>query len=110
VWVSDPVTIYYLPGTIGWSNVFDGAPITLPTVLWLPQAQTGDGNFGVKNNQFGFNIAWASGQTVVVEACSNLSNPVWLPVSTNTLVGGTSYFSDPQPATLPGRFYRLRSP
>jgi hypothetical protein len=29
-------------------------------------------------------------------------------VSTNALVGGTSYFSDPQPANLPGRFYRLK--
>jgi hypothetical protein len=64
---------------------------------------------GVCSNQFGFNIAWASGQTVVVEAFTNLSNPVWLPVSTNILVGGASYFSDQQPANLPGRFYRLYS-
>jgi hypothetical protein len=101
----DPATVYYLPGTLGWSNTF----AERPTALWLPQAQTGDGNFGVRNNQFGFNINWTSGQTVVVEACTNLSNPVWLPVSTNTLVNGSSYFSDPQPANLPGRFYRLRS-
>ena len=38
----------------------------------------------------------------------SVSNPVWLPVSTNTLAGGTSYFSDPQPANLFSRFYRLR--
>jgi BspA type Leucine rich repeat region (6 copies) len=100
-------TVYYLPGTLGWDDF--SANTGLPTALWLPQVQTGDGNFGVKNHQFGFNIAWASGQTVVVEACTNLTNPVWLPVSTNTLVGGTSHFSDPQPASLPGRFYRAVS-
>jgi BspA type Leucine rich repeat region (6 copies) len=107
----DAPVIHYLPGTTGWSNTFAGyGNFSLPTALWLPQAQTGDGSFGVRSNQFSFNITWASGQTVVVEACTNLSNPDWLPVSTNTLVGGTSYFSDPQSPNLPRRFYRLRSP
>jgi BspA type Leucine rich repeat region (6 copies) len=107
-WSLDPAKAYYLPGTAGWAAF--SANTGIPTVLWLPQAQTGDASFGVRSNQFGFNIAWASGQTVVVEACTNLFNPVWLPVSTNTLINGSSYFSDPQPANLPGRFYRLRSP
>jgi BspA type Leucine rich repeat region (6 copies) len=102
----DPATVYYLQGTLGWSNTFAGRP----TALWLPQAETDDGSFGVRTNQFGFNINWASGQTVVVEACTNLQNPGWLPVSTNTLTGGVSYFSDPQSPNLPGRYYRLRSP
>jgi hypothetical protein len=31
-------------------------------------------------------------------------------VSTNTLVEGWSYFSDPEWATFPARFYRVRSP
>jgi hypothetical protein len=46
----------------------------------------------------------------VVEACTNLSNPVWQPVQTNTFTAGTAYFSDPQWTNYPGRFYRLRSP
>jgi hypothetical protein len=54
--------------------------------------------------------SWPSGQTIVVEAATNLSNPNWIPVATNTVTSGTSYFSDPQPANLPNRFYRLRSP
>ncbi len=89
-----------------WGATFD----KLPTALWLPQAQTGDDNFGVQTNQFGFNLNWASGQTVVVEACTNLANPVWNPVATNTLMDGSSYFSDSQWTNYPGRFYRLRSP
>jgi hypothetical protein len=100
------VTVYYLLGTTGWGATYGGRP----AVLWNPQAQTGDGSFGVQNNQFGFNIAGSSGLVIVVEASTNLSNPVWTPISTNTLTGGTSYFSDPQWTNYSSRFYRLRSP
>ena len=103
------INVYYLPGTTGWSSTFANVPTEL-TVLWLPLAQTGDGSFGVRTNQFGFNINWASGQTVVVEACTNLTNPVWSPVQTNILTDGSSYFSDPQWTNYPSRFYRLSSP
>ncbi len=48
--------------------------------------------------------------TVVVEACKNMANPIWFAVSTNTLTGGSSSFSDPDWANYPARFYRLRSP
>jgi len=98
-------TIYDLPGTTGWGTLFDG----WPTASWLPQLQTGNGSFGVQSNQFGFNISWAGNMVVVVEAATNLANPVWIPVSTNTLAGGTSYFSDPQWTNYPGRYYRLSS-
>jgi len=37
-------TVYYLPGTTGWSNSFDGRP----AVLWNPLIQTGDGSFGCR--------------------------------------------------------------
>ena len=100
-------TVYYLPGTTGWGTTFGGRP----TVLWNPQVQTSDASFGVRTNRFGFTITWASEQLViVVEACTNLANPVWSPVGTNTLTGGSSYFSDPQWTNYPARFYRLRSP
>jgi hypothetical protein len=67
-------------------------------------------NFGVRTNQFGFTIIGNDGLFVVVEATTNLFNPTWFPVSTNTLTGGSSYFSDPQWTNHPTRFYRLRSP
>jgi hypothetical protein len=104
--VLEAATVYYLPSTSGWSNTFAG----LPTALWLPQVQTGDASFGVRTNQFGFNINWTSDQTVVVEACTNLANSLWQPVQTNTLTSDSVYFSDPQWANYPARFYRLRSP
>jgi hypothetical protein len=102
----DSCTVYYLAGTTGWEPTFSGRP----TALWTPEVQISDASFGVRTNQFGFNLNWASGTTVVVEACTNLANPIWYPVATNTLTGGSSYFSDPQWTNYPARFYRLRSP
>ena len=98
--------VYYLPGTTGWTMPFGG----FPTTLWLPQAQASGSSFGVIANQFGFNINWASGQTVVVEASTNLSLTDWQPVQTNILATDSVYFCDPQWANYPGRFYRLSSP
>jgi uncharacterized protein YkwD len=46
----------------------------------------------------------------VVEACTNLVNPDWSSVGTNTLTGGSSYFSDPEWTNSSARFYRFRSP
>ena len=95
-----------MPETSGWGTTLAGRP----TALWRPQVQTSDASFGVKLNQFGFNITWADGRVVVVDASTNLATPVWTPVSTNTLAGGSSYFSDPHWTNAPTRFYRLRSP
>jgi len=83
---SPDVTVYYLPGTTGWDDFALLAGV--PTALWLPAMQTGDGSFGVRTNQFGFNISWASNKTVVVEACTNLANPDWQPMQTNMLTSG----------------------
>jgi len=98
-------TVYYLPGTTGWGTTFAGRP----AVLWKPLVQISDAGFGVRTNLFGFTITWANNQVVVVEAATNLANPAWTPVGTNTLIGGSSYFSDPQWTNYPARFYRLRS-
>jgi hypothetical protein len=56
MFMSDPTTVYYLPGATGWSSTFGGAPV----VMWNPAIQTDDGGFGAENNQFGFNINWIS--------------------------------------------------
>ena len=83
--------------------------VLVPVVSWNPQMQTSDASFGVRTNQFGFNITGNSGLVVVIEACTNLASPIWFPVQTNTLTGGSSYFSDPLWTNHPARFYRLRS-
>ena len=97
-------TVYYLNGTTGWGPTFGG----IATKPWLPQIQTGDSTFGVNTTQFGFTLDWANGMSVVVEACTNLANPVWLPVGTNVINGG-SRFIDPLWSRYPRQFYRLRS-
>ena len=103
------ITIYYyLPGATGWSTTFGGRP----TALWPPQVQTGDANFGVWADQFGFTIHWTSGMTVVVEATTSLANPnpSWVPLEAHTFKGDSWFFSDPDWANYPSRFYRVRSP
>ncbi len=77
--------------------------------IWDPQMQD-DEFFGVQSNRFGFNIIGSSNLSVVIEACTNLVNPVWVPVETNILTEGRFYFSDPAWTNYPARFYRLRQP
>jgi PKD repeat protein len=110
VFTDDSASVaYYLPGTTGWGSNFDGIP-TAPWFLANPLILNDNSSIGVKSNRFGFTISWATNITVVVEACTNLANPTWQPVSTNTLGGGSSYFQDPQWTNYPRRFYRLSAP
>jgi hypothetical protein len=102
------VTVYYLPGTTGWTQF--AADTGLTPVPWNPLIQTGDGAFGLNGSQFGFNIAGTGTITVVVEACTNLACPVWVPIQTNTLANGSCCFSEPFQPGNPARFYRVRSP
>lgn len=82
---------------------FQGVPTLLhPEVLY-------DTSFGMVSNRFGFNINWNSGQVVVVDANTNLNTTNWLPIATNTLVGGPWYFIDSKWTNFIGRFYRIRS-
>ena len=94
-------TVYYLPGTTGWGATFGSRP----TMLWNPQATAA----GVTGGLFGFTITGPTNAVIVVIACTDLSNPAWIPVSTNTLTAGTSVFSDPQTSACPRRFYRFSS-
>jgi hypothetical protein len=98
---------YYVPGTTGWSSTFGG----LPTALWYqPNPVILDRSYVLGATRFGFTISWATNIPVVVEASTNLANPVWTSVATNTLVNGTNYFSDRRLPIYPNRYYRLRSP
>ena len=75
-----------LAGDHGW-----GARGDLPTSSWVlpnPVILTSAPSFGLRTNQFGFTISWATNASVVVEASTNLANPTWSPVGTNTLIDG----------------------
>jgi hypothetical protein len=99
-------TAYYLPGTTGWGSTFGGTP----TALWtLPYPVLLKSSVGVQSSQFGFTVSWATNLSVVVEAATDLGNPIWSPLATNALTGGTFYFGDAQWTKYPTRFYRVRS-
>jgi len=102
------VTVYYLPGTSNWTFLTDVTGVK--TVLWNPLIQTGNGNFGVQNNQFGFDITGTPAIPIVVEASTNLANPVWSALTNVTLTNGLFHFSEPLQAGSPTRYYRIGSP
>jgi hypothetical protein len=62
--------------------------------------------FDSADGHFGFSASGAAGQVVVIAASADLRT--WTPLQTNTLGTGPIPFSDPQPARLPSRFYRVR--
>ncbi|MBN2505196.1 MAG: leucine-rich repeat domain-containing protein [Verrucomicrobia bacterium] len=99
-------TVYYLPETTGWGTTFGDRP----TAPWMPEVLVRDARFGVRANQFGFAITWASGRIVVVEACTNLTHPAWSPLQTNILGADPLYFGDPEWTNCAARYYRLRAP
>ena len=92
----------------GWSDTF----ALLPTVEWFlpnPMILNNGPGFGLQTNAFAFTISWATNSSVVVQACTNLSSPVWTPIQTKTLTNGSCYFSDPDWSNYPVRFYRIGS-
>jgi hypothetical protein len=101
----DKTVIYYLPGTTGWSATFDGRR----AALWNPKALIDHAGFTGGAGQFSFPISGTENLIVVVEASETVSNPIWIPVATNVLVGGSSHFTDSQ-AVATSRHFRLRSP
>jgi hypothetical protein len=105
-WDDFNTTGYYLPGTSGWTNTLDA----LSTVLWNPEIQTMDGSFGVRNNQFGFNIIGTTNIPIVVEARTTLANDSWTPLQSCIVTDGRIYFTDPQYPNFSSRIYRIRSP
>jgi hypothetical protein len=108
------------PSAVGTYRVFVRAENNW--ILWTDpwsyttlQVEPGEQNSGVRTNQFGtnqfgFTILGSSGLVIVVETCTNVANPTWYPLQTNTLSAASLYFSDPQWTNYPARFYRLRSP
>jgi hypothetical protein len=99
-------TVYYLASATGWSSPF----ADLPAVLWNPMIQASGPLFGVRSNQFGFNITGTTNIPLVVEASTNLASPVWTSLQTIILSNGLFYFSEPLQTTRSARYYRLSSP
>ena len=99
-------TLYYFPGTTGWSTPFGGRPAK----LWNAAIQTGDPSFGVGANGFGFNIAGTTNLPILLEAATNLVRASWATLKTCSITNGSIYFSDAAWTNYRARYYRLRTP
>jgi len=96
-------TVYYLPGTSGWSASFGGRQ----ALLWNPAAAD-DAAFGFLDGLFGFTLTGTALIPVRVQATTNLRSAVWSSV-TNTAIGaaGTVDVRDPESTAHAARFYRF---
>jgi hypothetical protein len=103
---ANKVIVYYLPGTTGWSVLFDGRE----PVVWNDQAVMTDPEFSVLSDQFGFTVTGIPDSLIVIEATSSLTNPRWSALSTNRLTAGSAHFIDPRGINRDAGFYRLRPP
>jgi len=80
---------------------------SIAQVLAPPVILANDPGFGVRSNQFGFNVSAVPGQVVVIEASTDLVN--WVPIQTNLVTSlALVTFSDSQAGLFPHRFYRVR--
>ena len=101
---TETTTVHYLPNTTGWTTTFYG----ISTALWKPRIQDCGPNSGEWSKGLAFNVNWATGMTIVVESCTNLTTPAWFPMQTNQLASDTLFFSDTNSASGAARFYRVR--
>lgn len=77
-----------ISGIVSPDDPANGEIIITP-VITMASASTVSGSFR-------FQLTGPTNVTIVVQGCTNLPNPVWIPLATNTLNSGTNYFSDPQ--------------
>lgn len=91
----------YVTGTFGLYRLFGALPapaVTSPTFSAGTAVR-------LPNGQFGFTTCGQNGQTLVIQASTNLVD--WTSISTNPLVGACINFIDPQAALIPSRYYRV---
>lgn len=72
------------------------------TVVPPPPLTIAAEGLGFAGGQFAFEVTGRNGQTVVIDASSDLQS--WTPVWTNPLSGVVLNFSDPASGTAPNRF------
>ena len=101
--IDSQAVVYYEAGTANWGTTYGG----LPAVMLNPQPPIS--SVGVQSNQFGFTFTGTNSQAIIIETSTNLANPNWQPLQTNTLNGTTFNFADPQWRNYSRRFYRVVS-
>jgi hypothetical protein len=108
---ASPLPSLILSGATLFGTTQEGGAAGAGTLFGLnlaPRIQFNDRSFGIGTNGFSFNVAGYSNQVVVVEACTGLSTPGWLPLQTNTIGEGPVSFADPAWTHFSSRYYRVR--
>ena len=97
-----------LPATMTNLQPFDVAIVQPILDTWGVVLQ----DFGVRTNELGFNMVANTQRILIVEAATNLLNPIWSPLKTNFYNQNFQplYFNDPEWTNYPIRFYRTRTP
>jgi IgA Peptidase M64 len=91
---------------------YDPTNLLGQTVRWavnvsLPQLRL-DSPLWLTGGRFVFRVAGYAPQGVVVQSSTNLST--WVPLATNSLVGGQFWYTNPATGSFPRRFYRAVTP
>jgi hypothetical protein len=103
---SPQAIVYFNRGTRGWSATYGGRP----TQIWDPLVNLNVTTFGIKDGVYFFRGDGIVGTSCVLEFATDLAQPVWKLLSTNSVLNGTTSFADPQWQDSPSRFYRIRAP
>ena len=99
---STAATVYYLVAASTWSSTFGG----VSAVEWVPEAVS----LVATNGAFRIALEWADGQTVKVQACRDLSAPVWQDVGTYPIVDGAAVAVDTNWLNAAEGMYRFVAP
>jgi hypothetical protein len=97
---ADSVTVYYLPGTAGWSNSLDGRP----AVLWNPSFAS----MNVNASGIVTTIVGTPDIPIAIEVASNLAEEAWSLMMTTSLTAGGLSAQDEGP--VEHRAYRVSGP
>ena len=91
---TDPTN--FLSQTVSWTVVVNIPQLSLDSPVWL------------SGGRFAFRVTGNAPQNFVIQGSTNLSN--WIPLSTNSLVGGTYSYTNAGASAFPMRFFRARTP
>jgi hypothetical protein len=103
---ADNVTVYYLPGTLGWEY---GFAWRWP-VQWSPRIQAVGAPAAGGAGGFSFCISGNMKIPVKIETCTSLKESLWVSLQSAILENGTYTFRDLTWTNRPARFYRVRMP
>ena len=104
--VNAALTFYRLSSATGFGTSLAGFPVFVENLRIV----TDDGKLGRNaEGRFGFTVAGSDGLPVLIEVGKSPGLSDWMPVTTNTISGGSFYFLDTFNAPSASGIYRART-